>query len=446
VVLAWAACAAPSEVAESPDAGVAAPDAADDPAGPDAAPPTLGSEYVYDQEALRTYEVTIAPNDWQWLNDNARLEAYVSGTLTFEGQEYGPIGVRYKGGFGTLHGCFDAVGNRTCAKLPLKLKFNEYDDDLRFYGLKKLNFHSMKSDPSALHDRLGYSLYREAGVIGPRSVHARLVVNGEYLGLFALVEQIDGRFARDRFADGGEGNIYKEVWPVHRYPQPYLDALKTNEDEDPSVDRMMRFASALAGAADDTIEQVLEEWTDVDSLMAFLAVDRAIENWDGIVGFWCVGGHCGNHNFYWYEETTRDRVWLIPWDLDNTFDVPNFFVEFFGQAAWDAPPGDCEPVHIFDIGDVAAGRRAAACDDLVRWLGQTLRPRYKAAVDDLLAGPFALDKMRADLERWKSQIAEAVAEDRNGPTMAEWTSAVQELSADLATLRAQMEVVAAEAD
>ena len=43
--------------------------------------------------------------------------------------------------------------------------------------------------------------------------------------LFALVEEVDGRFARSRFSESGKGNVYKEVWPVHTSPTPYREAL-----------------------------------------------------------------------------------------------------------------------------------------------------------------------------------------------------------------------------
>jgi hypothetical protein len=437
-----AACAGPSPAGELPDGGADTTDALAEEV--DAEVSLLGSEYVFDEDTLRTYELEIAAGDWEWLNENALLEEYVPATLLFEGDEYGPIGVRYKGGFGTLTSCFNARGERICPKLSFKLKFNLYDDEGRFYGLKKLNFHSMKADPTAMHDRLAYSLYREMGVDAPRAVHARLIVNGELIGLFALIEQIDGRLTRSRFPDGGEGNLYKEVWPIHDYEQPYLDALKTNEDEAPEVSKMIRFASALASATDETIVEVLEEWTDLDALMAYLAVDRAIENWDGIVGFWCIQGGWGNHNYYWYEEIGRDKVWLIPWDLDNTFDVPNMFIEYFDVPAWDELPDSCDCVSIFDIGSIEVGRQPAACDDLVGWLGSSLRERYLDATRVFLDCSYRLEVLNGKIDHYRAQIAAAVAEDPNGPHIDEWTGAVQGLRADLATLRGQLEAAVAE--
>ncbi|MCP4443987.1 MAG: hypothetical protein GY811_01400 [Myxococcales bacterium] len=148
------------------------------------------------------------------------LEQYVPATLRFEGTVVGEVGLRHKGSFGALQSCVDGAGNKTCDRLSMKLKSSELDKDLHFYGLKKLNFHAMNSDPSLMHDRLSYHLFRAVGVAAPRAVHAKLVINGESRELFALVEQVDGRFTNDRFSDGRDGNLYKEVWPVHLSLEP----------------------------------------------------------------------------------------------------------------------------------------------------------------------------------------------------------------------------------
>ena len=47
-----------------------------------------------------------------------------------------------------------------------------------------------------------------------RSVHARLVVNAKFYGLYALIEQIDGRFARYHFENGK--NLYKDSHQLQR--------------------------------------------------------------------------------------------------------------------------------------------------------------------------------------------------------------------------------------
>ena len=121
----------------------------------------------------------------------------------------------------------------------MKIKINWNDSNDEFLGVRKLQFHSMNRDDSQLRERLGYWLWREMGVAAPRATHARVLINGEFAGLFALIENIDGRFTRHNF-DDGTGNLYKEVWPLSEDGAPfdhdiYIDSLRTNEDEDPTA-------------------------------------------------------------------------------------------------------------------------------------------------------------------------------------------------------------------
>lgn len=393
------------------------------------------ADFVFDDSVIRTYELTVDEADWEWLNNNQRLEEYRPAALLFEGEEYPDVAVRYKGFMGALGMCFDRQGNLTCKKLSLKLKFSEYDDAGRFYGLKRLNFHSMESDLSKMRDTLAYGLFRQAGVFAPRVSYAKLVVNGEMLGLFALVEQIDGQFTRSRFPDGGGGNLYKEIWPVHSEPISYVRRLKTNREEDPSVDKIIRFAQALEQATDETFPSVLEAWTDTDMLMNYLAVDRLIDNWDGILAWYCVGEYCFNHNYYWYEDSERDRVWLIPWDLDNTFSVPSLMRDVYQMPDWDEIEKGCEPLPVF----LGIQGRPPACDDLIGRFSGLMWDPYVEKTRELLDGPFQIDVLHERIDRLAERLAPAIAEDPNGPTVAEWEAAVERLKEIVVTKRSYIE-------
>ena len=125
----------------------------------------------------------------------------------------------------------------------MKVKINWEGREEKFFGLKKIQLHSQNLDDSQMRERLAYWLFREMGVPAPRSIHARLLINGEYVGLFALTEQIDGRFTRYNY-DDGKGNLYKEIWPITENAQPqseqtFLSNLKTNEDDNPSVELIL---------------------------------------------------------------------------------------------------------------------------------------------------------------------------------------------------------------
>jgi spore coat protein H len=392
--------------------------------GSDSGPGDGDPALIFDESTIRTYELEVAPADWEWLNANATLEQYVPATLHFEGETYPEIGIRYKGGYGSLYSCFDSEGNRTCDKLSIKLGFNEYDPENRFHGLKKLNFHSMEADDSKMHDAVVYKLFRDQEVPAPRTAYARVIVNGDLIGLYAVIEQIDGRFTRARFPDGGEGNLYKEVWPQHTTEQPYLDALETNEDEMPSADKMVRFARALADAGEAGFAAVIESWMDPDQLMRYMAVARLVDHWDDVVAWYCVSGQpCFNHNFYWYESTTEDRVWLIAWDVDHTFEEPSPIRTYFDMPDWDDTEADCTPVDIF----LGIQGRAPACDPFIHHMATQLWDRYAAASQALLDGDFAIAAMNARIDALRDLIAGAVAEDPNGPTTSEWEAGVSDL-------------------
>lgn len=396
--------------------------------------PGATSDLVFDESVIRTYELTVAAQDWAWLNENPLLEQYVPASLSFEGRTFADSAVRYKGSFGALRFCFDRQGNQTCEKLSLKLKFNEYNKSGRFFGLQRLNLHSMESDPTKMHDALGYGLYRAAGVPAPRTAFARVVVNGELIGLFAVVEQVDEEFIANAFPDAGLGTLYKEVWPEHSTAEPYETAVVAGPTD--GAETMLRFAKAIQAADDDAFLATLDQWTDLDTFMNYLAVDRLIDNWDGIVAWYCLPGQpCFNHNFFWYEEAFTDRLWLIPWDLDHTFEYPSPIRTRYGMPDWDAEPS-CERVPVF----LGIPGRPPACDEFLYQLVTLGWDGYAAASRELLEGPFSVEALHARIDALSVLLSDAVAEDPNGPAYAVWELNVEKLKTDVVLMRSAIEL------
>jgi spore coat protein CotH len=432
---ATAGCSSPAELGCSQAMSPCAPDASPDvPNAPDPgsviAEPEDSARNIFDQSALRTYNLIVAEADLAIIDANPAAEQSVPGMLEFEGHQYGPVGVRYKGSVGAFNPpCMAARGGRggpKTGKCSLKVSFDDLDEDGRFFGVKKLNFHSMNRDGSLLRDRLGYSLFREMGIAAPRAVHARLLINGRLEGLFAAVEQIDGRFTRSRFSEGGKGNLYKEVWPIHDTPSVYANALETNREESPSVDGMITFKRAVDAGADAVLR-----WLDRDYMLRLIAVDRVTINDDGAFHFRCFRGGAGgssmsvNHNYYWYEAGHAERFWLVPWDLDNNFDNR---LSVHIASEWTAPS---------DCACTGFGQRAPSCDPLIHHFG-SWRADYDRVVDDFLQTAFSAGNVDAKLEAWISQIEAAVEESgglNGAPTADSWRNAVLDLRSKIEMAR-----------
>lgn len=404
-------------------------------------------DYLYTQDRLHTFEFTVPEASLASIDADPTAEEYVEATMMFEGEEIGPVGLRYKGSIGSFVGCTsetvgtDVGGSKTCTKLSMKVKINWDGSDREFYGVRRLQFHSQNLDSTHLHERLGYWLFDEMGVPTPRSTHARVVVNGEFVGLFGLTEQIDGRFTRDRF-DDGKGNLYKGTWPFDSAFSPtsqddLLEALRTNEDDPPDASITRSFAEELVAAGIDGQREVLEQRTDLDDLLTYSVVDRAIRHDDGPFHWYCSETGCGNQNFYWYENPTDRTVHLIPWDLDAAFENIGDDKNPYTAVAddWGGRTADCE---IFAFEELDRLQRSAACDPLVASL-VPLAAERQAIIEEFVAGPFSEASVDALIDEWVEQIQPAVADAAalhgDAISVEDWIAAVDSFRADLATAR-----------
>ena len=443
------ACAPPS-ASEPPGSGVPAER---DPSGA-ATPPSLSKvdapstspeepgsqDDPFADGVIRTWSLQLAPEDWQTLQDTALEEQYVPANLQIDGVDLGRVGVRYKGSHGTLYRCFDPVTlEQLCAKVSLKIKFDKYVEGKRWKGLKRINLHAVISDPSLMHEKLGYQLFRESGIPAPRSSHGRVFLNGQALGVFAVTEQIDGRFTDNRFPKAPDDNLYKHAWPKTTDWAYFDQRLKTNEDLAQSHQRFIDFARELSTASTpQSRANVLDAFMGLDYLARYMAVDTAIANWDGVTAFKCGTdgtSPCVNHNFYVYEDGYTGRLRLIPWDLDLTFSLTHGIGQsnhgFDAIPAWDDAPADCAARYpIFGGTSMAA---APGCDPFFAGLAHGADPAYRRALAELLEGPFRLEKVLADVDRWAVDLEDAVHAD---PTLDVnvWRWAVEAFKRDIEVL------------
>ncbi|MBN1606713.1 MAG: CotH kinase family protein, partial [Polyangiaceae bacterium] len=280
---------------------------------------------VFNEDEVKSYYLTFSDEEYAKLTDLSTLllspytvneDRYVEAALRVGDTELSTIGVRFKGNY-SIWGCVDYATKQrvvrvepffgnidVCQRFSLKLDFDRYVDDVRLDGLKKLNLHAMAADPSKLRERLGYSLYRDMDIVAPRAVHARVYVNGEYQGLFAAVEQIDGRFAANRFGDAGDGNLYRDLWPSADTTTSDAEAaLKTNDDpEVMDVSDFMAFRDAINASTEADFAAQMAPYLDFDYLARYIVVDRAIDNFDGIqVFYYGSGWGPNNQNYNWYD-------------------------------------------------------------------------------------------------------------------------------------------------
>jgi hypothetical protein len=465
-------CGSPQQ---SPVAGAGSTPDAGDVANSKAGKEAIGAK-VFDESQVQSYYLTFSDEEYARLEDLQTLlldpytvntDRYVQAALRVGDTELPSIGVRYKGNY-SIWGCVDfATGQRVervepvfgnvdvCQRFSLKLDFNRYDEQSRLDGLKKLNLHAMAADPSKMRERLGYSLFRDSGLLASRAVHARVYINGVYQGLFAAVEQVDGRFTANRFPDDGDGNLYRDVWPT-----PYVDtstvreALRTNDDPDVmDVSDFLAMRDAVADSTDADFGDKLAPFVDFDELARYIVIDRAIANFDGPLAFYFgMGWGPYNANYYWYN-TGGGRFTLIPWDFDKTFlyPEPNFWSDNAPNGNnivpnWNVITDGCQDYTcsfdaVVTYNGVATsgsyGLKAIACDPFLDRLRALVYDRQQAMAEAFMVGPFSESAVTAKLEAWRSQIAGAIEDDPLVDST-QWRDAVDALRETLPKLRANL--------
>lgn len=381
------------------------------------------SDYIYNQEKVKTFELLIRDKDLEKLNFDPVNQDYVEGALIFEGDTISPIGVRYKGTIGAFAGCLSnrdwtkPSGQKVCEKLSLQIKINWKNRKERFFDLNKLQFHSQNYDKSQLRERLAYWLFAEMGVPSPRSVHARLLINKKYSGLYGLTEEIDNRFA-EYFYKEGKGNIYKEVWPVKANGEvesddAFINALKTNEEEK-DINLIKEFGQAIASSNASNNKDVVKKYMKINELVSYIVVDRAIRHDDGPFHWYCTNetvNSCTNHNYYWFEDKKNRKMHLIPWDMDGTFEhiIKNANENTSLADKWGETSNNCLP---FAKGSGNLKHRSAACEKLTEaWVN--FDQEYNTTKSYFQNNFVANDKIIFQLDKWAKQIEPYIIEADN---------------------------------
>jgi spore coat protein CotH len=321
--------------------------------------------------------MTTHPADWQKLRDNYLDDTYYPAIFQWRGMIVEDIAIRSRGN-----------GSRLAGKPGLKVDFNQFVDGQEFLGLKSLVLDNLTQDQTMIAERLSLTIFRAVGLPAPRVVHARLIVNNVYAGLYTIVEPIDKTFLKRNLGEDG-GYLYDYEW-INEYnfeylgddPEaytPYPFQPQTNE-KNPNPQPIVDFIRVLNTSSDSAFVEAVSPYIDLKRLVEYLAVETYIAEHDGIAGDW------GLNNFYFYRMQGQNLSIFIPWDKDVTFR------EAF-RSIW------------YNTERNVLTRRALAVPEL--------RAHYLASIERVMeiSGPI----LEQEIERQSEQIRQAAAEDPNRP-------------------------------
>lgn len=277
------------------------------------------------------------------------------------------IGVRYKG-----NSSYELSGNTP--KKPLKFKFNEFVEGQRFFGLSRLNFSNGINDPSFMREKISYDIARRY-LPAPRTAYANIYFDGELLGLYIQVEQVDKRFLTRNFEDDGF-NLYKacdtgaslEYLGTEQSSYESIYLLKTNEDVD-DFTALIEMIERLNNTPSQDFATVMQNHLNLDNCIRLLAFNMVLSNFDSYTG--------SGRNFYLYDDSTSGQFNIIPWDLNESFGVYKYSWDVINQDALQTSNISHRPLF----------RRILAND--------SLKSIYLHYIGAMIAGPASFDSISA---------------------------------------------------
>ena len=277
----------------------------------------------FDDGSVHEIRIAIQSRDWTALKENFTENTYYPVTLRWRDVTVPNVGIRSRG-----------LGSRSGTKPGLRVDIDHYAAKQEFLGLKSFVLDNLVQDKSMIRERVTMKFLRRMGLPAPREAHARLFVNDQYAGMYAIVESLDKGFLGRNLGEDSDGGVENDGYLFeYDYTKEYrFEYLGSNLDEykffDPKTNEKKADAQiwgpledmiqAINESPDATFAQDMSRYLDLGEFAKYIALEAFIAEDDGVLGY------AGLNNFYLYRYENSDRVRFLAWDKDNTFQAWDF--------------------------------------------------------------------------------------------------------------------------
>ncbi len=289
-------------------------------------PAGLTLDDFFDAAKIQELRFDIRPSDWAQLKANYLDNTYypVDFHWIVNGKDVTitDVAIRSRG-----------RGSRSPVKPNLRIDFNRFDPEQKFLGVNSAVLKANNQDASMLKERAVFKLYARLGLPASQQAPCRVYINGEYLGLFLLTEEIRSEYAK-RYLGDGSGDLFK----YDPFPSYYFDWRPTcgkSDDVACSTDPVrwapapfnpeenkatydiapwISFIRAFNEASDADFPATVEKVIDPKTFLNHIAAESYVTDYDSI-----LGDVFGMNNFFLYRHKDGRYDFLL-WDKDASFD------------------------------------------------------------------------------------------------------------------------------
>lgn len=220
--------------------------------------------------------------------------------------------------------------SRSSEKKSFKLAFNAFEKGKKYAGLEKMNLNGEHNDPSIIRAKIAWDLFRDMGIPAARANHVEVYINNDYYGLYINVEHIDENFTKSRFGNNN-GNLYKCLFPadlkyIDNNPESYRELNSGRnpvyelKEEEGSFNDLLSFIDVINNTSDANFASELEKVFNVDNYLKAIVVEVLTGHWDNYI--------FNSNNYYLYQNISTHKFEYIPYDVDNTFGIDWFNIDW----------------------------------------------------------------------------------------------------------------------
>ena len=266
---------------------------------------------IFNSSSIHTINITMNKQGWwdsltNYYNDGATQ--YMIASITFDSIQMDSVGIRLKGNSSYGH-----VGT----KKPIKLDLDQFVSGQNIDGEKKINLNNGFLDPTMMREKIFLDFMNKEGLPAPRCTYARVSYNGNYCGLYKIVEQVDKPFLKTHFGNK-DGNLFKgdpngTLEQKGTDPSAYYKdyELKTNDSLNDWSD-LVNFIQVV-NADQSTFSTQIKNSFNVSPYLKAWAANNLFVNLDAYYYY--------AHNYYLYHNTSSNQFDWINWDVSVVFGV-----------------------------------------------------------------------------------------------------------------------------
>jgi len=268
-----------------------------------------GEQDIFDSTRVQDINLLMNARDLSELRAHFDQNTYYPADFIWQDVRVRNVGVRSRG-----------FGSRNGIKLGLRIDFNRYVTGQRFADTAGIVLDNLWQDASMIREAVAMSFIARMGEPASRESFARVFINGEFEGVYAVVEEPNAGYVRRRFGND-DGALFEYHWVrpydfeslgdrVDVYEQ--LFERRTREHDPASL--VYEPLQAMIDANTYPVElwrERVDAFLNVPQMIRYAAIEAFLAEIDGFTGY------DGVNNFYVYRPPDSGQHMFLPWDRDH---------------------------------------------------------------------------------------------------------------------------------